>query len=130
MKNVKNLFFIICLIAVSVSCKKSDDEKTYEKSQLLGTWKQTAGGTDFMACPSGLNRKIVITDAEMKDYATNDTGCTSDSYLTYDYTFDGKKLTIESGVISMQIVELTATTLKVNTSFIIGGSQSETYTKQ
>lgn len=123
------LLALAAVVVLNVSCSKDDEDKTYDKAQLIGTWEQTAG-VDFVACPDGDNAKMVISDSEIKEYSTNDAGCSGTSYASYEYTFDGKKMDVMSGLVTYTIVELNATTLKINISTILGGSESATYTKQ
>jgi hypothetical protein len=131
MRKFNTLFALLlaAIISFNVSCSKDDDEKTYEKSLLLGTWMQTAGD-DFVACPAGDNAKMIITETEIKDYFASENGCSSISYATYDYTFDGKKMTVESGLATYIIEDLNSTTLKIKITSILGGSTSATYTKK
>lgn len=132
MKKINSLLAVLlaAFVFINVSCSKDDDDdKSYDKSLLVGTWVQTAG-TDFVACPTGDNAKMVITETEVTEYFTTEDGCLQgSSSMTTDYTFDGKKMDL--GLATYTIEELNSTTLKVKIAYILGGgSVSATYTKK
>ena len=130
MKNFKILFVVFAVIAISISCSK-DEDKTFEKAMLIGIWEQTAGD-DFTACPNGDNYKVEIKDTEIDEYDADDDGCASGVGISYDYSFDGKKISWLGGLGIWEVVDVNATTLKVimSTPLVPGASKSATFAKQ
>jgi hypothetical protein len=114
MKKIVILLFVISSIILTSSCKKEDD-KTWDKSMLIGSWEQT-GGNEFVACPNGDNAKIVFTSNDYTEYSTDEDGCVTEFGLSSNYTFDGKTIVLVNAV-SYKITELTATSLSFNIFF-------------
>jgi hypothetical protein len=108
MKKITFIILAILSLLFTSSCKK-DENKTWEKSMLIGSWEQTSG-TDFVQCPNGNNAKIKFTESDYTEYSTYDDGCVTDFGLSSTYTFDGKEIVLVNAV-SYIITELSATSL-------------------
>lgn len=125
---MKKVFVFVALIAlVSVAftgCKKSTDEPTYTKSQLIGKWKQTSPASD-----AGKTDYISFTETKISNIVVPTGG--SESSMSYDYTFDGKAIKYNFIVdVILTINELSSTKLVVTATYTgIPGSQQYTYTK-
>jgi hypothetical protein len=111
-----NLLYAFALIALVISCGKDDEDPTYKKADLIGTWEQTAttipddGSPD--ACTTS-KQELKFTETEMSMIYTCDNSSTS---IDVDYTFDNKRtVTFEFIVDSKYIIQqLNSTTLKVD----------------
>ena len=125
MKKVLVFVALVAIVAVSFTgCKKSTDEPTYTKSQLIGKWKQTSPASD-----AGKTDYISFTETKMSNITVPTGG--SESSFSYDYTFDGKAIKYNMIFdIVLTINEVTSTKLVVTqTATGIPGSAQYTYTK-
>lgn len=148
----KQLLLALAVLPLFVSCKK-DDDKPKSKTELLTdkNWRQTAGTAD----PGLPNNGTIVTDyfgqlnacakdnidrfekpnVYKSDEGTNVcTGSTQTTVGTWVFSSDESKITVTAGSqsLSMEIVELTETTLKVKYPFVNGTvthNITDTYTK-
>lgn len=127
MKKTVLLLFILTSIFTISSCKKEDD-KTWTKSILKGTWEQIAG-TDFVECPEGNNKTIVITEADVTEYYTDEDGCSTDTGESSVYSFNGKVIELVDDT-NYEITELTSTNITFDIIYQGYKVETATYTKQ
>jgi hypothetical protein len=126
MKKTIILLFVLASILAISSCKKEND-KTWSKSMLIGTWEQT-GGYDFIECPDGNNAKIVFTESNYTEYSTDEDGCVTDFGMSSSYTFNSRIVELVNAT-SYEINELTSTNLSIDIIFEGYKVGSATYIK-
>lgn len=95
---MKNAFILFMFILALTFCKK-DEETTYEKSQLIGTWTQVKPTDDAGSKLKFTNDSIIFID--------------TDNGVSYEmgtkYTFDGKSIKFNLLVdVTMKVQELTS----------------------
>ncbi|MDO5971386.1 lipocalin family protein [Flavivirga aquimarina] len=123
-----NKLFLTLLIGVLFSCSSDNNDNEPEQSSILGTWKivsLTSNGTEELQ--DELNYADICywteiyTQTTVTDIDFSGTDCTTETVgETLSYTIDGTTLSYITGDqvdVSLEIIELTSTTLKLQDSF-------------
>jgi hypothetical protein len=127
-----NLLYAIALTALAISCGKDDEDPTYKKADLIGTWEQTAttvpddGSNDD--CTTS-KEEVQFTETKMTFISTCDD---SSGSIELDYAFDNKR-TVTFELIAdgkMVIQQLNSTTLKVDAFYNGQKAGTVTYKKE
>ncbi len=118
----KTVLILLTLVLAIAACEK-DDEKTYDQTDLYGSWKQLTPD------PSEEDNDSVFhifteTEYEIKTYNNG-----FPSSVAFEYTFDGKSFKYNLGIdVTNKINTLTGTTLNFTLS-AMGTSESYSCTK-
>lgn len=129
MKRVYSLVVLLAMMVTAlsfISCSKDDEENNGgngSSNALVGTW-------DVISCESAEwdwysntykpyteypdNEYWVFTAKNVTFYAKDDLA--NGTAVKYEYNAEAKTLSINSGFVTYKILELTATTLKVQTA--------------
>lgn len=122
---MKKLIYIVSLAALIFIGCNDEDEKTYDQTDLYGTWSQI---TPDPTSENSDSIHLEFTATEMKE--TTFDGQLLPSSITIEYSFDGKSFTYNLfGVeVKNEINKLNGTTLDFNAKYL-GSSEHHRYTK-
>ncbi|ALO15134.1 hypothetical protein L21SP5_01486 [Salinivirga cyanobacteriivorans] len=118
----KTVLILLTLVFAIAACEK-EDEKTYDQTDLYGTWKQI---TPYPAEEDHDSAFHIFTETEYEIKTYSNGYPTS---FTFEYTFDGKSFKYNLGVdITNKINTLTSTKLDFTMS-AMGTSENYSCTK-
>ena len=103
MKNIVSILALLLVLAAACS-DDDDDETSFDKANLLGSWLRTST-TIAGACEEE-------TDTFSSNQLTIDFVCNGmEVQETFQYTFDGKAVTLTGEGISATVITLTSTSM-------------------
>lgn len=139
-KKTMNKLFLTLLIGILFSCSSDNNDTEPEQYSILGTWKivsLTSNGTeelqDELDYADICYWTEVYTQTTVTDIDFSGTDCTTETVdETLPYTINGTALSYTTGDqvdVSLEIIELTSTTLKLQDSYEeLGENYVDVYT--
>jgi hypothetical protein len=125
----KKILYFFIVIVIAVACKDDEPAPTFAKADFIGSWEMTSTTAEpDPDCPDATETLEIGETTMTITSACSGSGSIS---IDLDYTFNGKNtLSYEIFGIDgkMQIIELSATTMKMKQS-AMGESETVTYTK-
>jgi|SRR5699024_5699094 len=134
MKSTKLLFVLFLATVTLISCNKDDDGKITEEPTIEGTWKMT--GQKINGEPSPLDdceekMTFIFDESVLTTYSYEGEECEIEEVIVYDYTLEGRELTLTSENLTARftVEKLTETLLELSNE-IDGTVYSGIFTKQ
>ena len=123
-----NKLVLILSIGILFSCGENETEIEIEQNNIIGTWQivsLTADGVEELQEILDLNNVChwtqVYTKTSLTEIIYSGTSCNTETIdNTYTYSTNGTDIiyeTIDDGDVSLEILELTNTTLKIKDSY-------------